>query len=207
MAGKKIIPMKPGASASGGDTAARRDGSSAGRSLRRTGTPDGAESRGDSQAQLRVFEQAMKLFRAGKFADAKESFQRAIDGPAREIAYHARTHVRMCDRRLDKGAVQLRTPEDHYNYAITLINTRNLAAAREHLEAALRLDAQADHVHYALALCRGLTGDVDGACENLKRAIELQPRNRIAARQDADFAPIAGHPLLQQILYPERNSA
>ena len=32
------------------------------------------------------------------------------------------------------------------------------------------------------------------AYENLKRAIDLQPRNRLAARQDPDFAAMAGPP-------------
>jgi hypothetical protein len=45
----------------------------------------------------------------------------------------------------------------------------------------------ADHVHYTLALCCGLAGDGNGACENLKRAIDLEPRNRILARQDPEF--------------------
>src|SRR5690242_20836864 len=46
----------------------------------------------------------------------------------------------------------------------------------------------ADHVLYALALAKGLAGDIDGAHDHLKRAIDLEPRNRISARQDADFA-------------------
>ena len=39
----------------------------------------------------------------------------------------------------------------------------------------------------------------------LKRAIEIQPRNRIAARQDADFAGIANQSPLDRLLYPEKS--
>jgi hypothetical protein len=41
-----------------------------------------------------------------------------------------------------------------------------------------------------MALCCGLSGDGTGACENLKRAIDLEPRNRILARQDPEFLGI-----------------
>ena len=42
--------------------------------------------------------------------------------------------------------------------------------------------------------------------ENLRRAIELEPRNRIIARQDADFAPLANQPPFDALLYPEKKS-
>jgi len=58
-----------------------------------------------------------------------------------------------------------------------------------------------------VALCTGLEGDVDGAHEYLKRAIELEPRNRIAARQDADFALFFDHPHMQQLLFPEKTGS
>jgi hypothetical protein len=42
------------------------------------------------------------------------------------------------------------------------------------------------------------------AQQNLKRAIELEPRNRLIARQDADFAPLANQPPFDAIIYPEK---
>ena len=61
-----------------------------------------------------------------------------------------------------------------------------------------------DHVLYALALAKGLAGDIDGAHEHLKRAIDLEPRNRISARQDADFATFSSQPRIQQLLFPDK---
>jgi hypothetical protein len=58
--------------------------------------------------------------------------------------------------------------------------------------------------YYALALAQALGGRPGGAHENLKRAIELEPRNRIMARQDADFAPLAKQPPFDALLYPEK---
>ena len=164
-------------------------------------------ARAQAQAQLKAFEHGIKLLHAGKFNDAKPLFAQAAAGPNREMAHNADLHVRMCDRRLEKPALEFRTVEDRYNYAIAMINARNLPAAVEQLQAALRLDPRADHVHYGLALCRGLSGDLAGAYENLKRAIELNPRNRLAARQDADFSGISNQSPLRELLYPEKTGA
>jgi tetratricopeptide (TPR) repeat protein len=154
--------------------------------------------------QLEVFDSAIKQFHARKFREAKEAFLAAMNGSDRGIAHKAELHVRMCDRRLEEQALVLRTADEHYDYAITLINERKLPTARQHLLKGLEQQPEADHIYYALALCDGLSGDIQGACENLRRAIEIQPRNRIAARQDADFAAIANQPPLDRLLYPEK---
>ena len=60
------------------------------------------------------------------------------------------------------------TPDEHYDYAITLINERKLSAARQHLLKGLEQQPEADHIYYALALCDGLSGDLQGAYENLR---------------------------------------
>ncbi|MDQ6663377.1 MAG: hypothetical protein M3Z23_03180 [Acidobacteriota bacterium] len=160
---------------------------------------DGAAQNGN---QLNDFEQAIRVFRAQNFQEARDLFLVAADGPQKDISYNARLHVSMCDRRIEKPAIELHTLDDHYNYAIERINARDLEPARHHLDIAIGLDGTADHVYYAIALCCGLSGDPSGAYENLKRAIDLEPGNRVAARQDADFAAIATVPQIQQLLYP-----
>jgi tetratricopeptide (TPR) repeat protein len=112
----------------------------------------------------------------------------------------------MCEQRLESAGLVLNTPEDHYNYAITLINSRDLGGAQKHLRAALDADSTAEHVLYALAACQSLGGDLPAAYENLKRAIDLQPRNRLAARQDPDFAAMADHPAFIRLVYPDRRN-
>lgn len=154
--------------------------------------------------QMQVFEAAMRRFHARDFAPARELFAQAAAGPDRGVASRAQSHVAMCDRRLAQPAVVLTTAEEHYDYAVTQINVRNLAAAQKHLSAALELDAKADHVYYALALCRALSGDLEGAYNHLQHAIELQPRNRVAARQDADFAAFVNQPPLDRLLFGDR---
>ena len=160
----------------------------------------------DAARQLATFEAAMKLFHARKLQEARELFQTAAAGPERDVAQRANLHVAMCDRRLQQSSVNLQSAEDYYNYGVALLNTRNVAEARQHLERALELSPEADHVHYALGLARALGGDVSGAYENLKRAIELEPRNRIIARQDVDFAPLANQPPFDSLIYPEKKN-
>ena len=157
-----------------------------------------------SETQLGNFEAAMKLFHARDLKQARELFVEAAKGPERDVANRARLHRAMCDRRLEQAAPNLRSAEDYYTYGVAEINARNVAEARAHLEQALQLAPAADHIYYALALAQALGGDLASAYENMKRAIELEPRNRIMARQDADFAPLANQPPFDVLLYPER---
>ena len=154
-----------------------------------------------SEAQLRRYEEAYRLFRSQSFPQAKAAFELAIDGPQRELTHNARLHVSMCERRMQSSQVDFATAEEHYNYAIARLNTRDLPVARRHFEAALAMAPGGDHIFYGLALCCGLGGDYQGCYENLKRAIDLQPRNRLIARQDPDFNTIVAHPVFHQLLY------
>jgi tetratricopeptide (TPR) repeat protein len=159
-----------------------------------------------SEKQLAAFEAAMRHFHARRFAEARELFAQAREGPGRDIGQRADLHVRMCARRLEQAAPSLETAEDHYNFAVTQINNRNIAAAQEHLVKALAMEPDSDHVPYAMALASALAGDLESAHNHLRRAIELEPRNRITARQDADFAPFLTHPPLDSLVSPEKKN-
>lgn len=155
--------------------------------------------------QRATFEAAMKLFHERRLREARELFAGAAEGPERDVAQRANLHLTMCDRRLVQATVSLNSAEDYYNYGVALINTRKIAEARTHLEKALEISPNTDHIHYALALAQALAGDPLNAYANLKRAIELEPRNRMIARQDADFGPLANQPPFDALLFPERN--
>jgi tetratricopeptide (TPR) repeat protein len=157
-----------------------------------------------SRNQLARFEAGMKLFHARRLKEARDHFNAAVEGPERDVAQRARLHLAMCDRRLQQTTVNLRSAEEYYNYGVALLNTRTVVEARGYLEKALQMSPGADHVHYALALAQALSGDIANAYDNLKRAIEIEPRNRILARQDADFAPLAGQPPFDSLLFPEK---
>ena len=171
------------------------------------GPADATRPPQNGSRQLDSFEAAMKLFHARKMKDAREKFVEAEAGPERDVAQRASLHIAMCDRRLQRAPVHLGSAEDYYNYGVALINTRNVAEARTHLEKALQIAPGSDHIHYALALAQALSGDVVNAYENLRRAIELEPRNRIMARQDADFVPLSHQPPFDNLLYPEKKNS
>jgi tetratricopeptide (TPR) repeat protein len=159
-----------------------------------------------SEAQLADFEAASKLFHARKFREAHDLFLRAAEGPERDVAHRARLHAAMCAQRFQQSEVRCETVEDHYNYGVALLNARKVEEARSHLERALQMAPDSEHIHYALAGAHALTADTARAYEHLKRAIELDPKNRIMARQDGDFAPVAGQAQFQALLYPEKKS-
>src|SRR5215471_8598890 len=157
---------------------------------------------GPGPKQLAAFEAAMKLFHARKLKEARDLFEQAAAGPERDVAQRARLHIAMCDRRLAQQPVELGSAEEHYNYGVAMINSRKMSEARTHLEIA----PGSDHIHYALALAQALSGDLTAAHDNLKRAIALEPRNRLIARQDADFAPIVSQQPFQSLIFPEKKT-
>jgi tetratricopeptide (TPR) repeat protein len=164
-----------------------------------------------SETQLQIFDRAAKLFRAQQYQEAREVFEQAANGSLREVSHNAKLHMIMCDRRLEKPSLNLKTLDDHYNYAVERLNARDLNVARATLERAIELSRadgdRADYVYYAMGACHALSGDARGAYENLKRAIEIDPRNRVAARQDPDFAGASQQPPLQQLLHPEKTAS
>jgi tetratricopeptide (TPR) repeat protein len=154
-----------------------------------------------SEKQLQVWDQAMQLFGQRRFAEACAGFREAAAGPAAHIADKARSYLQICERKTARPELEFRTAEDHFNYGVERLNARDTERARFHFGRALALKPDADHILYTLALCCGISGDGNGACENLKRAIGIDPRNRILARQDPEFYPLfAQFPALRALL-------
>jgi tetratricopeptide (TPR) repeat protein len=151
--------------------------------------------------QLKKWEQAVQLFTRRQFAEACELFREAAKGPAANIADKARSYLQICERKVAKREIEFQTAEDHFNYGVERLNARDIELARFHFGRALRLEPDADYILYTMALCCGLAGDGNAACENLKRAIDIEPRNRILARQDPEFSALAAQlPALRALL-------
>jgi tetratricopeptide (TPR) repeat protein len=156
--------------------------------------------------QLGEFKAASQLFHARKLREARDLFLRAAEGPERDVAHRARLHAEMCSQRLEQPEVHCQTAEDNYNYGVALLNTRKVKEACIYLERALQMAPDSDHIYYALAVAYALTGDAGRSHQHLKRAIELDPKNRLMARQDTDLGPMAAQPQFQTLLYPEKKS-
>jgi tetratricopeptide (TPR) repeat protein len=150
------------------------------------------------------FENALQLFNQSQFSRARAMFERLTAVPSRELAERASVYVRICEQRLSRTTVQLKSAEDYYNYAVGLANEGNPEESEEYLQKALKLAPKADYMYYALATTYALRDDVDGALQYLLKAIELNERNRFQAQNDADFSNLLEDPRFTELLYPEK---
>jgi tetratricopeptide (TPR) repeat protein len=157
------------------------------------------------QAQMKIYEEAMSLFHQQKFQRAKQELEKVLEGPSKELADRARTHIRIVEQRMKPSADQNpKSSEEHYQRGVAMMNLGRWDEARESLDRARKLAPKADHVHYALAALDCLTGEADSAMANLKIAIELRPANRYHARNDEDFVFLQEDPRFTEMLYPEK---
>jgi tetratricopeptide (TPR) repeat protein len=151
--------------------------------------------------QLNTWNDAVQMFSQRRFEEALPLFREASRGPAVHVADKARSYEQICLRHCTWTQVEFRTAEDHFYYGVERLNAGDLPQARNHLSLALKLQPEGDHIYYTLALCCGYDGDGNGACENLKRAIDLEPRNRVMAKQDSEFTGLAQQfPALRMLL-------
>ncbi len=148
----------------------------------------------------------MKNFTAGDYQKAKPLFDQASHGPSLPVNESAQMYSRMCVQRIERANPDLRSPEDRYNFAVSLINLQKYQDAKHHLEAAVAASAQ-PHFMYALALVEGMLGSIPAAAQQLRRAIESDPSLRSVARNDADFAPLLQHTQIREVLAGEQAQA
>jgi tetratricopeptide (TPR) repeat protein len=160
------------------------------------------------EQQLKTYEQAVQHFQQQKFTKAKELLEKVQSGPSKELADRAQVHLRIIVQRMAKQPTpSLRTPEEHYQAGVAMMNLGRWDEAREHLLRARKLAPKADFVFYAMAALDCLTGEAESAMENLKVAIQLRPENRYHARNDEDFAFLQEDPRFTELLYPEREAS
>lgn len=153
--------------------------------------------------RIQHYEVAVRLMREGKYEKAKSALEALLADDAGDLVDRVRVHLTACQRQLEKSKIDFHSPEEQYDYAISLLNTGYYEDAREHLEAILKPHPAADYAHYGLAILYSLTGRAEDCLEQLGRAITLNPRNRIQARLDSDFQEMADDPRFTELLYPE----
>lgn len=163
-----------------------------------------------TQAEDPVFNQTIQNYQEGlralqehKFERAGSLFQKVVAGPNKELADRARVHLSACSKNLERGGTEFKTPEEHYDYSISLLNIGDYVGARENLENLQKQAPHADYVYYGLAILNCLTGHTEDALGNLTEAIRLNPGNRFQARNDSDFNNLADDPRFTELLYPE----
>ena len=154
---------------------------------------------------MKQYAEAVANFNRKAYRKAKDLFEKVQGGASPELAERAGVHSAMCDQRLDRESqTRLRSADEHYDFAVTQINTGNLDEARVHLEKAVKMEPGADYVFYALAAVAALSSQQDEALEYLESAIRLRSENRFQARNDEDFESLHGDLGFQQMVFPER---
>ena len=160
------------------------------------------EDPGFAQA-VQNYEAAIKAMQEHKFDKAKTLLEKIIAGGTRELLDRARVHLSLCNQQLAGVATTFKTQEEHFDYAVSLMNSGQFDQARSHLEKILKQNVKADFAYYGMAVVDCLTGQVEASLKNLSEAIRLNPQNRFQARNDSDFQNMADDPRFTELLYPE----
>lgn len=157
-----------------------------------------------------IFAQAVQNYEAGlkamqehKFEKAKGYLEKLVATGPRELTDRARMHLNTCNQQLSGASASFKTHEEHFDYAVSLINAGHYEDARQHLEKILKQNAKADFAFYGLAVVDCLTGQLESSLKNLGEAIRMNPQNRFQARNDSDFQNMADDPRFTELLYPE----
>ncbi len=150
------------------------------------------------------FESAVKLFNHAEFQKARDVFYSLAAVAAQGLAQRARVYLNICEQRLARPVLRLKTADDFYNYAVSMANQGNREEAENHLNKALKLAPKSDYIYYALATTQALRENVEGALENLQKAIELNAKNRYMAQNDSDFDNVGEDPRFTELIYPEK---
>jgi tetratricopeptide (TPR) repeat protein len=153
---------------------------------------------------LDKFTSGLELMNQGQFARARTIFEKLTDHPAREIGERSRVYLNICRQRLARPAVNLKSIDELYDYAVSLANEGQPEQAEEHLRKALKINPNADFLYYALAATFALRNDVEGTLEYLDKAIQMNSRNRYQAQNDPDFENMFEDPRFTELIYPER---
>lgn len=151
------------------------------------------------------YESGLKSMQAHKFDKAIGYLEKVVGGPSPELADRAAVHLNTCRQQVARGdsASKFKSPEEHYDYAISLVNLGDYITAREHFDKLLKSHPTKDFVWYGAAALECLTGHFPEALRDLTEAIRLNPSNRFQARNDSDFNNLSEDPRFTELLYPE----
>jgi len=153
---------------------------------------------------LQSYEAGLRAMQEHKFDKAKPHFQKVVAGANKELIDRATVHLNICNQHLDRpSASQFKTSEEHFDYAVSLMNVGDYVSAREHLDKLLKQNPKADYVVYGLAALDCLTGRVEESLRHLDEALRLNAQLRFQARNDSDFQNLAEDPRFTELLYAD----
>src|SRR5260370_3559640 len=131
------------------------------------------------------YEAGLKAIQEHKFEKAKGLLEKIVaDGP-RELADRARIHLHTCNQHLSEASSSFKTHEEHFDYAVSLMNAGQYEPSRAHMEKILEQNPKADCAYYGMSGVEGPTSQAHSASRNLSDGISLNPQNQYQARNDS----------------------
>ena len=158
-----------------------------------------------SQA-VQNYEAGLKALQAHKYDKAKACFEKLIGGASPELADRAGVHLNTCNQQLNRDSAKFKTPEEQYDYAVSLMNLGDYIKAREVFGDLSQKHPKLDFVWYGSAALNCLMGHFPDAISGLNEAIRLNPANRFQARNDSDFKSLSDDPRFTELLYPDTSA-
>jgi tetratricopeptide (TPR) repeat protein len=155
-------------------------------------TPPESPRRQVTSGALRAFEQAVKVFNRRHFDDAKTMFESVLLKFPGDLEVVARTqmYIQVCKQKLEQESRPSapHNADELYDHGVFALNIGDFTQACVFFEKALRLRPDEPHLLYSLAATYAQTGAHEEALVYLKRSIQIQPRFRAQAYNDADFS-------------------
>jgi tetratricopeptide (TPR) repeat protein len=159
------------------------------------GTPSGpVRASGDSDPAVTAFTQALEAFHRQDWSQAAELFETALAESDRlDLSARARHYLATSRQKVEDKAVggkAFRAEEqDPFLRAVYDKNRGEYADALKACSQEGR-DQNDERFAYLAASVHAAEGRIDEAVQALTRAIELNPKNRVHAYHDPDFAEI-----------------
>jgi tetratricopeptide (TPR) repeat protein len=149
------------------------------------------------------YQAAVQLVQQGKFDKAIAAFEKLLSIAPAEIVERSKMYITTCQKQLDKHGLAFLTPEERYDYAVSLLNSGDFDEATNQLKGILSDHPSADFAYYGLAVLCSIMGRTQDCLDSLSKAIEINPKNRLQARSDNDFQSMVDDPRFTELLYPE----
>jgi len=159
-------------------------------------------------ASLKQYEAAVRLLYSHEYEKARGAFEKVIAafGDDKEVVERSKIHIRLCEQKIARKPAAPRTLDEHYNFAIALMNEGKYEESLDHLNKALKSNPKCDYVIYAVAITHCRTGNFDRALANLQAAIGLRPENRFLAQRDSDFEVLKQDSRFISLVFPDQPS-
>jgi len=151
-----------------------------------------------------LYERGLKALQRKNYERAAAAFAKVLEFPEeRELHERARLYLNVCERESGSEPKVPRAVDARILAATLALNRGDVDEALSLLRSAATSQPARDHVQYLLALAHAIRGDVETAATHLKKAIALNPDNRLQARQEQDFDSIRRtQPFLDAIKTP-----